>query len=52
MEDGLCPVPLFWDDQNYTFFFPRLLSKMNRSLGLCFVRVLNPFANCPHGLTG
>src|SRR6185503_8874917 len=36
----------------YTFFFPRLLSKMNRSLGLCFVRVLNPFANCPHGLTG
>src|SRR5207249_1737642 len=36
----------------YTFFFPLLLSKMNRSLGLCFVRVLNPFASCPHGLTG
>src|SRR5438105_15371049 len=35
----------------YTFFFPLLLSKMNRSLGLCFVRFLNPFANCPHGLT-
>ena len=38
--------------RGYTFFFPRLLSKMNRSLGLCFARVLNPFASCPHGLTG
>jgi len=38
--------------RRYTFFFARLLSKMNRSLGLCFARVLNPFASCPHGLTG
>ena len=38
--------------KNQTFFFDFLRSKMKRSLGLCFVRVLNPFASCPHGLTG
>jgi len=37
---------------HYDFFFARLLSKINRSLGLCFERVLKPFANWPHGLTG
>jgi hypothetical protein len=36
----------------HDFFFARFLSKMNRSLGLCFERVLKPLANCPHGLTG
>ena len=34
------------------FFFDVRLSKMKRSLGLCFDRVLNPLASCPHGLTG
>ena len=34
------------------FFFDVRLSKMKRSLGLCFERVLNPLASCPHGLTG
>src|SRR6267154_2525723 len=34
------------------FFFDFLLSIMKRSLGLCLVRVLNPLASCPHGLTG
>src|SRR4030095_11833848 len=38
--------------RGYTFFFTFLLSKMNRLLGLRLCRVLNPFANCPHGLTG
>ncbi len=36
----------------HALFFAFLLSKMNRSLGLCLLRVLNPFASCPHGLTG
>src|SRR3954447_2194828 len=30
---------------DYAFFLERLLSKMNRSLGLCLARVLNPLAN-------
>src|SRR5437870_12010423 len=38
--------------RHHTFFFDRLLSMITRSLALCFVRVLNPFASCPHGLTG
>src|SRR6266487_2330115 len=38
--------------RHHTFFFGLLLSKMKRSLGLCLVRVLNPLASCPHGLTG
>src|SRR5438874_7979734 len=37
---------------HYVFFFDFLLSKMNRSLGLCLVRVLKPLASCPQGLTG
>src|ERR1700704_623208 len=37
---------------DYCFFLDFLRSKMKRSLGLCFVRVLNPLASCPHGLTG
>ena len=36
----------------YAFFFGLLLSKIKRSLGLCLLRVLNPLASCPHGLTG
>src|SRR5204862_3701712 len=35
--------------QNY---FLRRSCMMKRSLGLCFARVLNPLASCPHGLTG
>src|SRR5262249_51528379 len=38
--------------QHHTFFFGFLLSEMKRSLGLCLLRVLNPLASCPHGLTG
>ena len=34
------------------YFFFRRRSMMKRSLGLCLLRVLNPLANCPHGLTG
>jgi hypothetical protein len=34
------------------FFFAPLLSEIKRSLGLRLLRVLNPLANCPHGLTG
>src|SRR5262252_5134045 len=30
---------------DYVFFLARFLSKMNRSLGLCFERVLKPLAN-------
>ncbi len=33
-------------------YFLGLSSTMNRSLGLCFARVLNPLASCPQGLTG
>src|SRR6266700_2800078 len=29
------------------FFFERRRSRMKRSLGLCLLRVLNPFASCP-----
>src|SRR6266576_3906652 len=36
----------------HAFFFDLLLSKIKRSLGLCLLRVLNPLASCPHGLTG
>jgi hypothetical protein len=40
--------------QNDVFhaFFNFLRSKINRSLGLCLLRVLNPLASCPQGLTG
>src|SRR3954452_896124 len=38
-------------DYRHDCFFALLLSKMNRSLDSSFERVLNPFANCPHGLT-
>src|SRR6266513_745626 len=36
----------------HDFFFGLLLSKIKRSLGLCLLRVLNPLASCPQGLTG
>src|SRR6266516_2332890 len=36
----------------HAFFFDLLLSKIKRSLGLCLLRVLNPLASCPQGLTG
>src|SRR5229473_2433852 len=38
--------------KHHPFFFDFLLSKIKRSLGLCLLRVLNPFASWPHGLTG
>src|SRR4029450_12230493 len=38
--------------KHHAFFFDFLRSKMNRSLGLCLLRVLNPLASCPQGLTG
>src|SRR4030095_13261122 len=38
--------------KHHAFFFDFLRSKINRSLGLCLLRVLNPLASCPHGLTG
>src|SRR5882762_10126503 len=31
--------------RGYVFFFALLLSKIKRSLGLCLLRVLKPFAN-------
>jgi hypothetical protein len=47
-----CPIHDSRITHHDPFFFAFLLSKMNRSLGLCLLRVLNPFASCPHGLTG
>src|ERR1700704_4625205 len=41
----------FFNDLAINYFLRRSCM-MKRSLGLCFVRVLNPFASCPHGLTG
>src|SRR5882724_6924009 len=38
--------------EHHAFFFDFLRSKINRSLGLCLLRVLNPLASCPQGLTG
>src|SRR5439155_1158178 len=39
-------------DSRPAFFFSLFLSRIERSLGLCLLRVLKPFAHCPHGLTG
>ena len=40
------------DIDYFVFFLLFRRSTITESLGLCFRRVLNPLASCPHGLTG
>src|SRR5437773_12194783 len=44
--------PFFNDLAIKSNYFLCRRSRMKRSLGLCLLRVLNPLASCPHGLTG
>src|SRR6187551_604411 len=49
---GATNGPFFKDLAIYQNYFFRRSCMMKRSLGLCFARVLKPFASWPHGLTG